>query len=219
MITYFDCEVEGRLALFSHPLSKNSGERKTYSVPTFESLKGLVENIYWKPTITIVIDQFRVMNEIQTESIAFTSLTHEDKESKHDLSRNLYLRDVKYQVRFHMDWNLLRSDLEQDRDFGKHREMMRKYIESGGKRIPYLGRRECRAFIGPCTFGEGKSFYDDKFVNVGYQFHHFLYPNNNNGKFQSVWCNYIMINSVILNDQKADIKNITNFSIKKQKQK
>ena len=49
--------VFGRYALFTDPLSKTGGEKCSYQIPTYQALKGITESIYWKPTITWVIDE------------------------------------------------------------------------------------------------------------------------------------------------------------------
>ena len=51
----------GRRALFSDPITRVGGEKYTYPVPTYQALKGVVESIYWKPTIVWHIDKVRVM--------------------------------------------------------------------------------------------------------------------------------------------------------------
>ncbi len=61
-------EVFGDYALFTDPLTKIGGEKLSYSVPTYQALKGIVESIYWKPTLIIVVDELRVMKPIKMES-------------------------------------------------------------------------------------------------------------------------------------------------------
>ena len=61
-------EVTGPYALFSNPVMKVGGEKTSYHIPTYEALRGIVESIYWKPTIMWIIDAVRVMNPIQTET-------------------------------------------------------------------------------------------------------------------------------------------------------
>ena len=60
-------KVSGRYALFTDPLSKTGGEKYSYQIPTYQALKGITESIYWKPTITWIIDACRVMKPVQTE--------------------------------------------------------------------------------------------------------------------------------------------------------
>lgn len=60
--------VSGRYALFSDPITRVGGEKLTYQVPTYQALKGILESVYWKPTLLWVIDAVRVMNPIRTEA-------------------------------------------------------------------------------------------------------------------------------------------------------
>lgn len=47
--------VSGRYALFSDPITRVGGEKLTYQVPTYQALKGILESVYWKPTLIWVI--------------------------------------------------------------------------------------------------------------------------------------------------------------------
>lgn len=60
-------EVYGDYAMFTDPITKAGGEKFSYQVPTYQSLKGVLESVYWKPTFIWYIDEVRVMNEIRTE--------------------------------------------------------------------------------------------------------------------------------------------------------
>jgi CRISPR-associated Cas5-like protein len=44
-------KVSGRYALFSDPINRIGGEKFSYQVPTYQALKGILESVYWKPTI------------------------------------------------------------------------------------------------------------------------------------------------------------------------
>ena len=61
-------QVYGRYALFSDPITRVGGEKFSYPVPTYQALKGIYESCYWKPTFTWVIDELRVMNQIERQS-------------------------------------------------------------------------------------------------------------------------------------------------------
>lgn len=50
-------QVTGDYALFSDPITRIGGEKFTYQIPTYEAIKGILHSVYWKPTITWVIDQ------------------------------------------------------------------------------------------------------------------------------------------------------------------
>lgn len=49
-------EVYGPYALFSDPVMRVGGEKTSYHIPTYEALRGIVESIYWKPTIMWIVD-------------------------------------------------------------------------------------------------------------------------------------------------------------------
>lgn len=61
-------QVTGDYALFSDPILRVGGEKCSYQVPTYEALKGILQSVYWKPTIIWVIDAVRVMHPIQMET-------------------------------------------------------------------------------------------------------------------------------------------------------
>ena len=76
--------VSGRYALFSDPITRVGGEKLTYQVPTYQALKGILESVYWKPTLLWVIDAVRVMNPIRTEQNPYRpELAHDYNEHKH----------------------------------------------------------------------------------------------------------------------------------------
>ena len=58
-------EVYGKYALFSDPVTRAGGEKSSYHIPTYEALKGIVESVYWKPTIIWYVDAVRIMKPIQ----------------------------------------------------------------------------------------------------------------------------------------------------------
>ena len=51
-------EVYGPYALFSDPVMRVGGEKTSYHIPTYEALKGIVESVYWKPTIMWICDMY-----------------------------------------------------------------------------------------------------------------------------------------------------------------
>ena len=48
--------VKGDYALFSDILTRPGMEKFSYPIPTYESLKGMLHSIYWKPTIIWIIE-------------------------------------------------------------------------------------------------------------------------------------------------------------------
>ena len=168
-------EVYGRYAMFTDPLTRVGGEKCTYHIPTYEALKGIVSSIYWKPTIIWIVDQVRIMNPIQTEVKGIRPLKYAEKGN--DLSFYTYLKDCRYQVRAHFEWNYNRPELENDRNENKHWSMAKRSLEKGGRRDVFLGTRECQAYVEPCIFGEGEGFYDNiSQLDYGYMYHGITYP-------------------------------------------
>lgn len=167
-------KVYGRYALFTDPLTKIGGEKFSYQIPTYQALKGILESVYWKPTIVWEIEKVRVMKPIQTESKGIKPIKFG---GGNDLAYYTYLRDVEYQVQARFKWNMLRDDLANDRNENKHYFMAKRMIERGGRRDIFLGARECQGYVEPCVFGKDDGFYDEvPELNFGMMFHGFDYP-------------------------------------------
>ena len=174
-------KVYGRYALFSDPITRPGGEKFSYQTPTYQALKGIIESVYWKPTFIWYIDAVRVMKRIQTESKGIRPIK---MSGGNDLAYYTYLRDVEYQVSAHFEWNEHRPELAHDRNEHKHHNIARRCIEQGGRRDVFLGTRECQAYVEPCVFGEGESFYDRGYgrIDFGMMFHGFDYPDETGRK-------------------------------------
>lgn len=189
-------EVSGYYALFTDPLTKIGGEKLSYQVPTYQAIKGIVESVYWKPTIMIVVDAIRIMNPIKMESKGIRPI---DYSGGNTLANYTYLKDVRYQVRCHFEFNINRPDLEFDRNENKHHNILKRSIKAGGRRDIFLGARECQGYVEPCLFGEGKSFYDDYGdIHLGTMVHGINYPDET-GRDQleiRLW-NPVMKNGII----------------------
>lgn len=151
-------EVQGEYALFSDPVMRVGGEKNTLQVPTYEALKGILSSVYWKPTIIWFIDAVRVMNPIQTQARGIRPIKYTKGEN--DLSYYNYLKDCRYQVRAHFEWNENRPELAADRNEHKHHNIARRMIDSGGRRDIFLGTRECQGYVKSCEFGQGEGSYD-----------------------------------------------------------
>lgn len=167
-------EVFGDYALFTDPLTKIGGEKLSYSVPTYQALKGITESIYWKPTIIIVVDELRVMKPIQMESKGVRPI---DYGGGNTLANYTYLKDVHYQVRAHFEFNMHRPEMEFDRNEGKHFSIMQRALNAGGRRDIFLGTRECQGYVESCVFGSGAGAYDKEGTHhLGTMVHGFNYP-------------------------------------------
>jgi len=171
-------KVYGKRALFTDPVSKIGGERYSYPIPTYQSLKGITESIYWKPTIVWFIDRVRIMKKIHTEAQNVRTINYG---GGNDLSIYSYLSNVEYQVQAHFKWNDYRKDLAVDRNENKHFFTAKRMIEKGGRRDIFLGTRECQGYVEPCRFGDGKGEYDGSGdAKFGLMFHGFDYPDETN---------------------------------------
>lgn len=167
-------KVHGKYALFTDPLTKIGGEKCSYQIPTYQALKGILESVYWKPTIVWYIDKVRVMRAIRTQTRSTKPLNYGGGNS---LAIYTYLSDVEYQVQAHFEWNMNRPDMENDRNENKHYFVAKRMIERGGRRDIFIGTRECQGYVETCKFGEEKSFYDEYGdLSFDLMFHGFDYP-------------------------------------------
>lgn len=175
MRNQIEFEVYGNYALFTDPLTKIGGEKMSYQIPTYQSLKGIVESIYWKPTLIWVVDEVRVMNPIQTESKGIRPIEYNGGNT---LAYYTYLRDVRYQVRAHFIFNPNRPDLAFDRNEHKHHNIAKRAVKVGGRRDIFLGSRECQGYVEPCEFGDGDGYYDNYNgqIDFGVMVHGINYP-------------------------------------------
>lgn len=170
-------KVWGVYALFSDPITRIGGEKFSYQIPTYEAMKGIVESIYWKPTIIWFVDAVRVMKPIRTEAKGVKTVVM-DGSKPSDLSFYTYLKDVEYQVLAHFEFNRHYPELKADWNENKHHNIAKRAVEKGGRRDIFLGTRECQGYVEPCTFGEGAGFYDNYGeLDFGPMFHGYDYPN------------------------------------------
>jgi CRISPR-associated protein Cas5d len=166
-------EVTGDYALFSDPVTRVGGEKCSYQVPTYEAIKGILQSVYWKPTIIWIIDEVRVMNQIQMETKGIRPIKYM---GGNDLSYYTYLKNCRYQVKAHFEWNMNRPELEEDRNENKHHNIAKRMIVKGGRRDIFLGCRECQGYVEPCLFGEGNGYYDNTpELSFGVMYHGITY--------------------------------------------
>lgn len=174
MRNQIEFEVHGKYALFTDPLTKLGGEKFSYQIPTYQALKGIVESIYWKPTIIWFIDEVRVMNSIQTESKGIRPIEYGGGNT---LAYYTYLKEPRYQVRAYFEFNPYREDLTHDRNEHKHHNIAKRAVQAGGRRDIFLGARECQGYVEPCVYGEGDGFYDNNpEIDFGTMVHGINYP-------------------------------------------
>lgn len=175
MRNQIEFSVSGRCALFTDPLTKIGGEKMSYQVPTYQALKGIVESIYWKPTLIWIIDEVKIMNPIQTESKGIRPIEYSGGNT---LAYYTYLKDVRYQVKAHFEFNPFRDDLDYDRNEHKHHNIAKRAVIAGGRRDVFLGSRECQAYVEPCSYGEEVGHYDQYpgEIDFGIMVHGLNYP-------------------------------------------
>lgn len=201
-------EVWGRYALFTDPITRVGGEKCSYHIPTYEAIKGITESIYWKPVFTWVIDELRVMRPIHTEAKNIKPI---NISGGNTLATYTYLADVRYQVRAHFEWNLLREDLKSDRVAPKHLDIAQRMIRKGGRRDIFLGTRECQGYVEPCIFGEGEGQHQQHGeLSYGNMFHGFDYPDitGQNELVARFWDATIGTDSIV-HFPRADNQNLT----------
>ncbi|MDI6619003.1 MAG: type I-C CRISPR-associated protein Cas5c [Clostridiales bacterium] len=193
-------KVYGKYALFTDPLTKIGGEKCSYQIPTYQALKGILESVYWKPTIVWIIDKVRIMKAIKTQSKNMRPINYNGGNT---LAIYTYLSDVEYQVQAHFEWNMNRADMEKDRNENKHYFIAKRMIERGGRRDIFLGARECQGYVEPCIFGQGEGFYDQYGeMAFGLMFHGFDYPDESGENvLKSRFWRPVMQNGIIVFDR------------------
>lgn len=189
-------KVYGDYGLFTDPLTKIGGEKLSYQIPTYQAIKGIVEQIYWKPTIKYIVDEIKVINPIQMESKGIRPINYSGGNT---LANYTYLKNPCYAVRAHFVFNEQRPDLVYDRNEHKHHNILLRALKAGGRRDIFLGTRECQSYIEPCIFDECKGFYDGYGeIHFGTMVHGLNYPDET-GKNElevRLW-NPVMKNGII----------------------
>lgn len=195
--------VKAENACFADPLTRIGGERFSYQVPTYSALKGICDNIYWKPTFIWEVKRIRVLNQIQYEQKAFlfpSTLCGDSKTNQSDRAFALELWDVSYNVEARLIWNEDRPDLKDDRNLKKHMEIARRSIAKGGRLPIYLGKKEgsCYAEVSPAEFYDGEGYYDNAGeFPCGIMLHGITYPTQKDHTLKVRLWHPIMRNGVI----------------------
>lgn len=183
---FLEYEMWGKNALYSEPLSRGS-EKMSFPIPTYQSLIGTSESIYWKPSFKYIIDDLRVINPIKVESKSMRPLDKRLALNHNTLAFYTYLSDVRYQVRCHIEWNLQREDLAADRNMKKHTAIFKRALKAGGRRDLFLGTRECQGYVKPQAFDSGDGYYDNVTSQYfGLMFHGYNYPSDTGDPMLSV---------------------------------
>lgn len=173
----FCYECYGSKALYTIYWSRIGGEKLSYLVPTCGAIKGMTENMYWKPTMVYYPDRIRIMNEMDMMTVP--KLLSKVDSSERDRAFYALLRNVRYQIEGHAEWNLRYKQFERDRIYEKHQDMIDRHLNHCSVKRVYFGESSCLVddyYL--CKFGEGKGFYDNSGeIDLGMMFHSFVYAN------------------------------------------
>ena len=140
--------VWGEYALFTRPEMKV--ERVSYDVITPSAARGILEAIYWKPSIRWVVDRLVVVNAINFTNVRRNEISSKipkagyeknpgmDVTADRQQRASMILKDVKYGVEAHFEFTG-----NEDRNPGKHLDMFNRRAAKGQCfHHPYLGTRE-----------------------------------------------------------------------------
>lgn len=153
-------KVWGPYACFTRPEMKV--ERVSYDVMTPSAARGILEAIYWKPSIRWVIDRIHVFNPIRFMNIRRNEVASKiplrniktamrDGQSPLELfiendrqqRAAVILRDVDYVIEAHFDYAG-----DEDINDGKHLDLFNRRAREGRCFMqPYLGCREFPAYF------------------------------------------------------------------------
>ena len=154
--------VSGPRACFTRPEMK--AERVSYDVITPSAARGIIEAVYWKPSIRWVIDRIEVLNEIRfdtfrrNELASKLSYANAKKACEKDVELHIvasenrqqramtYLRDVSYLIDAHFEM----TDCAGEQDDGpeKHYNIALRRLRKGQHFVqPVLGCREFPATV------------------------------------------------------------------------
>lgn len=148
-------KVWGDYACFTRPEMKV--ERVSYDVMTPSAARGILEAIYWKPSIIWVVDRIHVLNPIHFDNVRRNEMASKIpvgtvkkamKDGKSPVEvfieddrqqrAAMVLRNVAYVIEAHFDF---RGD--EDNNPAKHKEMFERRASKGQCfHHPYLGCRE-----------------------------------------------------------------------------
>jgi len=179
-------------------------ERVSYDVITPSAARGILEAVYWKPSIKWVIDKIHVLNPIRFTNIRRNEVASKIpfgnvKQSMNDLCSPLelyieedrqqraamVLEDVNYIIEAHFNLtDLAGSEEPSDASPEKHYEIMKRRIKKGQCfHQPYLGNREFPAFF---EWIEKDLFPPSKIsgeTDLGFMLHDIDFTNNMESRF------------------------------------
>lgn len=154
-------KVWGDYALFTRPEMKV--ERVSYDVMPPSAARGILEAIYWKPSICWVVDQIHVLKPIRFENVRRNELSKKASLSLKTMEQgdqpvyqfievdrqqraSLVLKNVAYIIEAHFEFTG-----KEDTDPGKHLAIFERRVKNGQCfHRPYFGCREFPAHFDWC---------------------------------------------------------------------
>jgi CRISPR-associated protein Cas5d len=188
-------KVWGDYACFTRPEMK--AERVSYDVITPSAARGILEAIYWKPSIRWVVDRIHVLKPIKFDNvrrnevaskIPYRNITAAMKDGKSAVElfieedrqqrAAVVLRDVCYVIEAHFEFTG-----EEDRDEGKHLDVFNRRAEKGQCfHRPYFGCREFPVFFERVEGDLPKSELQGE-RDMGYMLHDIDFTNGMEARF------------------------------------
>jgi len=162
--------VRGDYALFTRPEMKV--ERVSYDVITPSAARGIIEAVYWKPSIRWVIDKIHVLNPVKFTNIRRNEVSEKISDSVPKkiangsselffLSTNenrqqraaMVLKDVDYLIEAHFE--VIEENAGPEDTVEKHYNMILRRLRKGQfHHAPYMGTREFSAKVDLIEDGE-----------------------------------------------------------------
>lgn len=188
-------KVWGDYACFTRPEMK--AERVSYDVMTPSAARGILEAIYWKPSIRWIVQRIHVLNPIRFDNIRRNEVeckipvkgkTGVNKamkdgttplrifiEENRQQRAAMVLRDVAYVIEAVFEYTS-----SEDRNDGKHLDMFNRRAAKGQCfHRPYLGCREFAAFFEPVNGDIPEShFVGEPPKDLGWMLHDLDYAND-----------------------------------------
>ncbi len=144
--------VRGDYALFTRPEMKV--ERMSYDVITPSAARGIIEAIYWKPSIRWVIDRIHVLRPIEFTNIRRNEVSEKMSEKKAYIATNevrqiraaMVLKNVDYVIEAHFE--IVPEKAGESDTIEKHYNMVLRRLRKGQYYSPpCLGTREFGARV------------------------------------------------------------------------
>lgn len=180
--------VWGNYACFSRPEMKV--ERVSYDIMTPSAARGILEAIYWKPSLKWVIDKIHVLSPISFTHVRRNEISCKiskagyEKNPGIDVTANrqqraaMILKDVQYGIEAHFEFL---SD--EDNNEAKHLDIFNRRAKKGQYyHHPYLGTRE---FFADFAFTEDIPECPEELngeKDLGFMLHDIIFSPDDKGK-------------------------------------